>query len=65
MPKMRTNRSAAKRFRATGKGKVKRSHAFARHQMSAKTRKQKRRLRKGTLVAGADAPGLRRLLPYL
>lgn len=65
MPKLRTNRSAAKRFRATGTGKVKRSKAFARHQMSAKTRKQKRRLRKGVVVASVDAPGLRRLLPYL
>lgn len=65
MPKMRTNRSAAKRFRAVGNGKLKRAKAFARHQMSAKSRKQKRRLRKGVIVAAADAPGIRRLLPYL
>ena len=65
MPKIRTNRSAAKRFRATGKGKLKRAKAFARHQMSAKTRKQKRRLRGTLLVDKADAPGLRRLMPYL
>lgn len=64
MPKIRTNRSAAKRFRATGKGKLKRAKAFARHQMSAKTRKQKRRLRGTLLVDKADAPGLRRLMPY-
>jgi large subunit ribosomal protein L35 len=65
MPKIRTNRSAAKRFKLTGSGKVKRSHAFARHQMSAKTRKQKRRLRHSTIVAAVDTPGVKRLLPYL
>ena len=65
MPKIRTNRSAAKRFRSNGKGKLKRASAFARHQMSAKSRKQKRRLRGTTLVSKADVPGLRRLLPYL
>jgi large subunit ribosomal protein L35 len=65
MPKMKSNRSAAKRFKATGSGQVKRSHAFARHQMSAKTRKQKRRLRHSALVAATDAPGVKRLLPYL
>lgn len=65
MPKIRTNRSAAKRFKATGSGKVKRSHAFARHQMSAKTRKQKRKLRHSAIVAAVDAPRLKRLMPYL
>lgn len=65
MPKIRTNRSAAKRFKATGTGKVKRSHAFARHQMSAKTRKQKRKLRHAAIVAAVDTPGVKRLLPYL
>jgi len=65
MPKIRTNRSAAKRFKLTGSGKVKRSHAFARHQMSAKTRKVKRKLRHGALVAKTDAPAVKRMLPYL
>jgi large subunit ribosomal protein L35 len=65
MPKIRTNRSAAKRFKATGSGKVKRSHAFARHQMSAKTRKQKRKLRHSVIVAASDTPAVKRLLPYL
>jgi large subunit ribosomal protein L35 len=62
---MKTNRSAAKRFRATGGGRVKRAHAYARHQMSVKNRKRKRRLRQSALVAKADAPNVRRLLPYL
>ncbi len=65
MPKMKTNRSAAKRFRATGGKNLKRAKAFARHQMSAKSRKQKRRLRGSALVAAVDLPGLRRLLPYI
>lgn len=65
MPKIRTNRSAAKRFKATGTGKVKRSHAFARHQMSAKSRKVKRKLRHAAIVSPSDAPALKRLLPYL
>ena len=65
MPKIRTNRSAAKRFKVTGSGKVKRSHAFARHQMSAKSRKVKRKLRHSTLVAPSDAPNVKRLIPYL
>ena len=65
MPKIKTNRSAAKRFKATGSGRIKRSHAFARHQMSCKSRKVKRKLRHGVLVEKADEPGVKRLLPYL
>ncbi|HZR80592.1 MAG TPA: 50S ribosomal protein L35 [Candidatus Binatia bacterium] len=65
MPKIKTNRSAAKRFKATGSGKVKRSHAFARHQMSCKSRKLKRKLRHGAIVTKADEAGVKRLLPYL
>jgi large subunit ribosomal protein L35 len=62
---MRTNRSAAKRFKKTAAGKVKRSHAYARHQMRAKTRKAKRHLRKAGLVSAADLPAVRKMLPYL
>lgn len=65
MPKLKTNRSAAKRFKATGSGKIKRSHAFARHQMSCKSRKLKRKLRHPALVAAQDVAGVKRLLPYL
>ena len=64
MPKIKTNRSAAKRFKA-GSGGVKRSHAFARHQMSCKSRKLKRKLRHSAMVAAADVPAVKRLLPYL
>ncbi|HYC23813.1 MAG TPA: 50S ribosomal protein L35 [Candidatus Bathyarchaeia archaeon] len=65
MPKIKTNRSAAKRFKATAKGKVKRAHAFHRHQMSCKTRKVKRKSRRGEIVTPSDTPNLKRLLPYI
>ncbi len=65
MPKMKTNRGAAKRFSRTGTGKFKRSKAYARHILSSKTRKQKRNLRHGTTVASVDVRQIRALLPYL
>ncbi len=63
MPKVKTRRGAAKRFKLTGSGKLKRNRAYHRHQLSAKTRKQKRRLRTSTTVASVDAKAVRRLLP--
>lgn len=65
MPKLKTNRAAAKRFERTGTGKIKRRRAYLRHILSTKTRKQKRRLGKSTLVDKADEAQIRRLLPYL
>lgn len=62
MPKMKTNRSAAKRFRLTGRGKVRRNQAFTRHILTKKTRKRKRNLRSTTLVAAADAPRIKRII---
>ena len=62
MPKIKTNRSAAKRFRVAGGGRLKRERAFGRHLLSAKTRKRKRRLRKGTEVDASDARRIRRTL---
>ena len=62
MPKMKTNRSAAKRFRLTARGKVRRNQAFTRHILTKKTRKRKRHLRSTTLVAAADAPRIKRLI---
>ena len=64
MPKMKTRRGAAKRFKLTGSGKLRRRRAYLRHILSTKTRKQKRTLRQATLVAGADAKAIRRLIPY-
>ena len=63
MPKIKTNRSAAKRFRTTGSGKVRRNKAYAAHNLSTKTPKQKRRLRKPTVLCHADEQRFRRLLP--
>lgn len=63
--KLKTNRSAAKRFSATGSGKVKRNKAYKRHILSCKTTKQKRQLRKSGLVDSANIAGVRQMLPYL
>jgi large subunit ribosomal protein L35 len=65
MPKLKTRRGAAKRFKVTGTGKVRRKHAYLRHILSTKTRKQKRRLRQPTLVAATDVKAIKRLIPYL
>jgi large subunit ribosomal protein L35 len=62
MPKKKTNRSAAKRFRVTGRGKIRRNQAFVRHILTSKTRKRKRCLRHPALVASVDARRIRRLL---
>lgn len=64
MPKIRTNRSAAKRFRVTGTGKIKRNKAYKRHILSSKGKKQKRHLRKATIVAAVEAKNIRKLIPY-
>ena len=64
MPKMKTKRSAKKRFRLTGTGKIRRSKAGASHILTKKTRKRKRRLRKGGAVDKVDERQIRRLLPY-
>jgi large subunit ribosomal protein L35 len=65
MPKMKTRRGAAKRFKLTGTGKIRRRRAYLRHILSTKTRKQKRGLRQPTLVAAGDAKAIKRLVPYL
>ncbi len=66
MPKMKTNKSVAKRFGRTGSGKIKRARAYCRHCLSQKTPDQKRRLRRDSKhVTGADAQRIARLAPYL
>lgn len=65
MPKMKTNRGAAKRFKLTGSGKIKRSKAYGRHILTKKTTKVKRGYRKGGLVDATNTSSLARLLPYL
>lgn len=64
MPKIKTNKSAAKRFAFTRKGKIKRRHSFARHLATGKTSKRKRQLRGAALVDKADAGKVRKLVPY-
>lgn len=62
MPKIRTSRSAAKRFRKTGGGRFKRSKAFKGHLLTKKSSKRKRSLRKAGLVDKADQKRVKRLL---
>jgi large subunit ribosomal protein L35 len=64
MPKLKTHKGAAKRFRLTAKGKIKRGHAFARHILTKKTAKRKRHLDIDALVSEADEKGVKRMLPY-
>jgi len=63
MPKMKTNRGAAKRFKVSGTGKVIRSKAFASHILTKKSTKRKRGLRKAGVVDSANMKGIRKLLP--
>ena len=62
MPKIKTSRGAAKRFRKTGRGKFKRSKAYRGHLLTGKSAKRKRGLRKSELVDKADKAKVRRLL---
>jgi len=64
MPKMKTNRGAAKRFKITAGGKVKRSRAYARHILTSKSAKRKRGLRRPAEAVSADVGSLKKLLPY-
>ncbi len=64
MPKLKTHRGAAKRFKKTGSGKFVRSSAFKRHILTSKTRKRKRALRGSRVIADQDAERLARMLPY-
>lgn len=64
MPKMKTNRAAAKRFTVSKSGKVKHKKAFARHHAWAKNRKQKRHLRQKNVLSDVQAAEIRKLLPY-
>jgi large subunit ribosomal protein L35 len=65
MPKLKSNRGAAKRFKVTASGKVKHDKAFGSHLLSSKSTKRKRTLRKSSLVNSRDMRSVRRLLPYI
>jgi len=64
MPKIKTHKGAKKRFKITGKGKVKRRKSYTRHLFTTKSAKRKRNLRSPTMVNDADAKRIKRLLPY-
>ena len=64
MPKLKTHRGAAKRFKKTGTGKIVRASAFKRHILTSKTTKTKRHKRGTKQVSDGDAPKLQRMLPY-
>lgn len=65
MPKMKTHRGAAKRFKRTGTGGLKRGHAYTSHLAPRKTTKQKRHLRKQAMVSASDYKRIRQLLVYM
>ena len=64
MPKLKTHKGAAKRFRLTATGKVKRGHSHARHILTSKTTKRKRLLDIDGMVSDADEKPTKRMLPY-
>ena len=62
MPKMKTHRGSAKRFKKTGSGKVKRTRAYTSHLFENKSTKQKRKLRKASLVSAGDYKRIRQMI---
>ena len=64
MPKIKTSRAAAKRFKKTGTGQLKRMKAYKSHILTKKTTKRGRRLRKGGFIAECEAKKVRELIPY-
>lgn len=65
MPKMKTHRGAAKRFKKTGTGKIVRMHGFTSHILEKKSQKRKRNLRKSTVMHKSDASRIKTLIAYL
>jgi len=64
MPKMKSNRGAAKRFKKTASGGFKANHSHKRHILTKKTTKRKRQLRADMNIHPSDVPLIRRMLPY-
>jgi len=65
MPKMKTHRGAAKRFKKTGSGKILMSHSHMNHMSSSKTQKQKRHLRHTTTMAAGDLKRIKQMITYM
>ncbi|RGH08656.1 50S ribosomal protein L35 [Firmicutes bacterium AF16-15] len=65
MPKMKTSRAAAKRFKLTGTGKLKRAKAYKSHILTKKSTKRKRNLRQAAMTDAANVKNMKKILPYL
>ena len=65
MPKIQTSRAAAKRFKVTGTGKLKRMKAYKSHILTKKSQKRKRNLRKATITDATNVKSMKKILPYL
>lgn len=65
MPKMKTHRGAAKRFKKTGSGKIKMNHSHMNHMFASKSPKQKRHLRHATTMAPGDVKRIKQLIAYM
>lgn len=65
MPKIKTNRAAAKRFKKTGTGKLKRNKAYKSHILTKKSTKRKRNLRQSAITDSTNAQNMKKILPYL
>ena len=65
MPKQKTHRASAKRFRRTGNGGLKRAHAFTSHRFHGKTKKQRRQLRKPAMVSASDMKRIKQMLSQM
>ena len=65
MPKLKTKRAAAKRFKTTGTGKLKRNKAYKSHILTKKSAKRKRNLRKATMTDASNVKTMKKILPYI
>ncbi len=65
MPKMKTSRAAAKRFKLTGTGKLKRNKAYKRHILTKKSTKRKRNLRQAAITDCTNVKNMKKILPYI
>ena len=65
MPKMKTSKSAAKRFKVTGTGKLKRAKAYKSHILTKKSTKRKRNLRQAAITDATNVKNIKKILPYL
>ena len=65
MPKMKTTKAAAKRFKTTGTGKLKRNKAYKSHILTKKSQKRKRNLRKASITDATNVKSMKKILPYM